>query len=289
MTCCCDAGSKGSLRLERALEVADEVVRVLDAHRQADHAGVDARLAQLLVGQAVVRRVDRQAGERLDAAEARRAGDERQPVVEALRPRAGRPRARGSRSPPKADICRRGERRGRGARAGPGRGRAARAGGPRARGRRARAFADWRSTRRCSVLTPRRARNAACGSRQPPRTFIVARAASMRSREPARAPPIRSLWPASVFVRLCITRSAPRARGRCRCGVAKVLSTTTTSARACADRARGREVHDLERGVRRALEDERAASSAPATASTCDRSSSAHEARASRRSAAASP
>ena len=63
---------------------------------------------------------------------------------------------------------------------------------------------------------------------------MVARAASIRSRDPASAPPITSLWPARALVRLCITRSAPRASGRWRNGVAKVLSTTTTRPRACA-------------------------------------------------------
>ena len=60
------------------------------------------------------------------------------------------------------------------------------------------------------------------------------RAASMRACDPTSAPPMRSLWPASALVRLCITRSAPSAIGFCSNGVAKVLSTTTARPRECA-------------------------------------------------------
>ena len=79
-----------------------------------------------------------------------------------------------------------------------------------------------------------------------------------------RAPRITSEWPARYFVTECRTRSAPRARGCCTSGVAKVLSHTLSTPRSRAA-AQGGHVEHLEHGVgrrlhpehRRALEDVR--------------------------------
>ena len=47
-------------------------------------------------------------------------------------------------------------------------------------------------------------------------------------------PPTLSLWPFRNFVVLWTTRSAPKSIGRWTYGLANVLSTTTTTSRACA-------------------------------------------------------
>ena len=218
---------------ERLLEVGHQVGLVLDADRQPHHARIDAGGAQRPPPADRGARCAR-AGWR---ATRRRPGSRPAPRAAAGR-RSARPPSRPPRA--RASRCRRrppsgaARSRGPGATASPGSARGAAPRGPRngapARGR------SGTGARRAgaAVRSPRRARNAACGSRQPPRTFIVARAASMRARDPTSAPPMRSLWPASALVRLCITRSAPSASGRCSSGVAKVLSTTTTRPRACA-------------------------------------------------------
>ena len=109
-------------------------------------------------------------------------------------------------------------------------------------------------------------------------------------------PPIESLWPLRYFVVLWMTRSAPSASGRCRHGLANVLSTASVAPCACASVAtaamsrepqhrigrrldehqlRLRRERALGRGqVRRVDEAERAARSASApcrTAGTCRR------------------
>ena len=51
------------------------------------------------------------------------------------------------------------------------------------------------------------------------------------------APWIRSEWPARYLVTECTTKSAPSSKGRWLTGVANVLSTATSTPRACAVRA----------------------------------------------------
>ena len=59
-------------------------------------------------------------------------------------------------------------------------------------------------------MSPRRARKAGWGSMQPPEHLERrARRLDASAAGPTSAPPMRSLWPASALVRLCITRSAP--------------------------------------------------------------------------------
>ena len=125
-----------------------------------------------VLGQPVVGGVDGQAGERLDAAEAGRAGDEAQPVVEALgRGEAALEHERhhpaeGAHLAPRDVVAGVGgqarvedaaHRRVALERAGPARGRSRTASGRAGAGSSA----------------PRRTRKAACGSRHPPRIFIV--------------------------------------------------------------------------------------------------------------------
>ncbi|SKZ58031.1 Uncharacterised protein [Mycobacteroides abscessus subsp. abscessus] len=49
-----------------------------------------------------------------------------------------------------------------------------------------------------------------------------------------RAPPTTSEWPPRYLVVECSTTSAPSSSGRCRYGVAKVLSTTSFAFASCA-------------------------------------------------------
>ena len=66
-----ETGSKvppGSDPRQGGVGVGDEVRRILDAQGDAHHSGVDAGGAELLVGEAVVRGVDGQADQGLDAA-----------------------------------------------------------------------------------------------------------------------------------------------------------------------------------------------------------------------------
>src|SRR6187397_1492759 len=82
-----ETGSKvpsGSDPRQGAVGVGDEIRRVLDAEGNAHHARIDACGAELLVGEAVVGGVDREADQGLDAAEARGPGHEPQAVVEPL-------------------------------------------------------------------------------------------------------------------------------------------------------------------------------------------------------------
>ena len=60
------------------------------------------------------------------------------------------------------------------------------------------------------------------------------------SRVAITTPPIESLWPLRYFVVLCTTRSAPSSSGRCRQGLANVLSTATSAPWRCASSRRPR-------------------------------------------------
>ena len=71
---------------QRLIEVGDEVGRILEPDREPQHAPRDARLAQLLVRVPPLRGQHRHADQALDAAEARGALDQPQPVVDPLGP-----------------------------------------------------------------------------------------------------------------------------------------------------------------------------------------------------------
>src|SRR5262245_6237639 len=72
---------------QRLVQVAPEIVDVLQADRQADAPGTDAGIAALRLREARVRRQRRQTRERLTAAEARRSVEELQ-AIEAAQCRA---------------------------------------------------------------------------------------------------------------------------------------------------------------------------------------------------------
>ena len=81
--------------------------------------------------------------------------------------------------------------------------------------------------RRGRVRVPRRASQASKAPRvAPPRRAALRRGSSSAS-SAATTPAVRSPWPPRYLVTLCTTACAPRARGRQRYGVAKVLSTTS--------------------------------------------------------------
>ena len=109
---------------------------------------------------------------------------------------------------------------------------------PRAAARARRRVATWRGTRTCSVRSPRSSSHAASGASTPP---IVRRVQTSRSRSSASrvvtTPASTSEWPARYLVALCQARSAPRSSGRCRSGVANVLSQHRSAPPACASRA----------------------------------------------------
>ena len=70
---------------KRLIEIRDEIVRILEADRQAGHAAGDTGLRQLLLGVPPLRRQHRQAAEALHAAKARRALEDGQPIEETRR------------------------------------------------------------------------------------------------------------------------------------------------------------------------------------------------------------
>ena len=60
---------------------------------------------------------------------------------------------------------------------------------------------------------------------RPPSFWIFRNAASvLPGSRTITAPPVTSLWPPKYLVVECMTRSTPRSSGRCRSGVAHVLS-----------------------------------------------------------------
>ena len=69
---------------ERLIEIGDQIGGVFEADRQPQHPPGHAGCAQLLVGVPPLRREHRQADQALDAAEAGRALDDLQPIVDAL-------------------------------------------------------------------------------------------------------------------------------------------------------------------------------------------------------------
>jgi hypothetical protein len=86
-----------------------------------------------------------------------------------------------------------------------------------------------------SVLVPRSTSQASIGPRIAPSAFWMNRSHSMwSSRVATTTPPTLSLWPLRNFVVLWMTRSAPNSIGRWMYGLAKVLSTATTTFRLCA-------------------------------------------------------
>ena len=86
--------------------------------------------------------------------------------------------------------------------------------------------------RTASVLVPRSTSHASNGPMMAPAAFCTNFSHSMcSSRTQTTMPPTLSLWPLRYFVVLWMTMSAPRARGCCRHGLAKVLSTTSARPR----------------------------------------------------------
>ena len=100
------------------------------------------------------------------------------------------------------------------------------------------AFSQWRSMRTPSVLRPRRTRKQSSGPGTAPTAFWRkrSRSATASSLVPAK-PPTTSEWPPRYLVVEWTTTWAPRARGFCRYGVAKVLSTTQRASRSAAKAA----------------------------------------------------
>ncbi len=86
-----------------------------------------------------------------------------------------------------------------------------------------------------SVFVPRSTSQESNGLRIAPAAFWMKRSHSMSSsRVATTTPPTESLWPLRYLVVLWTTRSAPNASGRCRHGLANVLSTTSDAPRLCA-------------------------------------------------------
>ena len=121
------------------------------------------------------------------------------------------------------------------------------------------------AARTCSVRRPRSSSQAGSGASTPP---IVRRTHTRRSRSAesrvVTTPASRSECPPRYFVALCQARSAPRSSGRCRSGVANVLSQHS-SAPPGVRRGGRRDVGDRERRVGRRLDDRerRAVAGAP--------------------------
>ena len=124
--------------------------------------------------------------------------------------------------------------------------RARRAGGRAAGRASSAALACARSTRRCRVRSPRSASHASTVPGTAPCRLRVAtsRSATPTSRATA-TPSSRSEWPERYFVALCTTTSAPVSSGRCRIGVAKVLSTASSAPRRSGRAASALEVDEL--------------------------------------------
>ncbi len=59
---------------------------------------------------------------------------------------------------------------------------------------------------------------------------LIGRIRSANSSEQASTPPITSPWPPMYLVALCSASAAPWSSGRCRIGVANVLSTSSGTA-----------------------------------------------------------
>ena len=107
----------------------------------------------------------------------------------------------------------------------------------------------WRdAARRLSVARPRRASQLSNGLPVWPNVEATDRMRSIRSRGPATAPSVRSLWPPISLVTECMTNVAPSSSGRQSSG-AKVWSTSTGTSRLAADPRDRFEVGDAEQGV----------------------------------------
>ena len=93
---------------------------------------------------------------------------------------------------------------------------------------------------RPSVFVPRSTSHESNGLRIAPAEFCTNPSHSMSSsRVATTAPPTESLWPFRYFVVLCMTRSTPDSSGRCRKGLAKVLSAATITPPLVSHRRRG--------------------------------------------------
>jgi hypothetical protein len=103
--------------------------------------------------------------------------------------------------------------------------------------------------RTASVLIPRSTSQQSNGPGTAPSDFCrnCNRSATVGSLVAAK-PPTTSECPPRYFVVECTTMSAPSSSGRCRYGVAKVLSTTTIAPAACAASAAARMSITFRRG-----------------------------------------
>ena len=90
---------------QRLIEIVDQIGRVFEADRNPDHSLRHARLHQLLVGQPVLRRQDRQAADALDAAEAGGALDRPSSLSNARKAPSLPPLTSIVTTPPKPLIC----------------------------------------------------------------------------------------------------------------------------------------------------------------------------------------
>jgi hypothetical protein len=101
------------------------------------------------------------------------------------------------------------------------------------------ALAEARSMRIATVRMPRITSQQSNGDGTAPAAFWWKRSFSSRSsRRVASSPLITSECPDRYFVAECMTMSAPSSSGRCRNGVANVLSTTVSAPETAATRAR---------------------------------------------------
>ena len=82
-----------------------------------------------------------------------------------------------------------------------------------------------------NVISPRSASQQSNGFDARPQMLIVALTCGNKSPLPAIMPKVTSLCPPIIFVRLSMTTSAPKSRGRVNTGVAKVLSTISIVSR----------------------------------------------------------
>ena len=233
---------------QRGVQVAPEVLEVLDARREAQQVGRAGGIGALDRGAVLDQRLRRRRA-RSRASRAARAPRSRS--------RPPRRRERGStacrRSRPASASTR---SRGRDGPAGPDRARRGRWDAPRGGGRARSAFVAAARTRRSSVRSPRISRNASNGCRMSPCALRMSRARSNSASARAKhsAPAITSEWPLRYFVAECITTSAPSASGRVKIGVAQVESTARARARGVGDPRRRRDVADPPHRVARRLE-----------------------------------
>ena len=110
-----------------------------------------------------------------------------------------------------------------------------------------------RCMRSGSVFRPRSARKLSNGPCTPPTAFCrkPSFSASSALSPTTTMPPTMSEWPFRYLVAECITMSKPSSSGRCRNGVANVLSATARMPRLARDRGDRREVDQLEQRVGR--------------------------------------